>query len=526
MCAEGLVSFERRRPKQIDPAIRGRLGWILLTIAFLLGCLTIYWSQFGDEADNLVVGWLLTRGYVLYRDLFSHHFPFPYYWSAAVIGLFGKSIFAVRLSVWVFQIVALGIAMKLSRFHLSLGLAALIWSILRHLYKSNLVLYSPLCGASLVVVFAVTLSLLLERAEADWKTPLAIGLFSVLAILSDPLSVYAISVALLYLLLKQRKQGALALLFTAVGLGGYAAYLFASGTLQDFVRDAIQFNIEVYARYLQANHLRWRQLLDMLWKGLEILDPVWQDFDPFRTISVQNAGLDKWAFTGLLYRLAALVGVISLLLQKRFRSASFLYLFVAASLVINRWDFRAAAFVMISWVTLAAVVSQEWQEQERGRAVAVFGIVASFLLGLAALWLGIRVVDYTFIRNRDMLQPGFEPYEAASIQIRDLACGREQDVLLGYYPDGTYYYWFTEMRPVSRYVFLWPWVAETGLSEIIDELDQDEILALVQVHDIELWGIYNTRDYLTALYEYLDRHYVTLGEGVYMSPGLAAQCQR
>ena len=69
-----------------------------------------------DEADNLVVGLLLTRGYVLYRDVFSHHFPFPYYWVAAIVSLFGKSIFAVRLSVWLFQIVSFGIAMKLSGF--------------------------------------------------------------------------------------------------------------------------------------------------------------------------------------------------------------------------------------------------------------------------------------------------------------------------------------------------------------------------------------------------------------------------
>jgi hypothetical protein len=511
--------------KRFGKDTRRRLGWILLAVAFFLGCLTVGWNQFGDEADNLVTGWLLTRGYELYRDVFSHHFPFAYYWSAAVIGLFGKSIFVARLSVWVFQIAAFGISMRLSRFYLPLGLASLIWSLLRHLYRANMLLYSPFCGASLVVVFAVTLAVILETTQADWRHSLAVGLFSAVALLSDPLSVYALSVALIYLLIKRRKEGLLALVFTALGLCTYATYLVASGTVQDFVRDAILFNTEVYAKYLQANHLRFGELLEMLYKGLGIVDPAWQNLDPFRAISLESTQFDRWAFTGLLYRLALVVGVISLLVRKRFRAGSFVYLFAAATLVINRWDFRAAGFVMISLVILAGVISQEWQPRPGNRTLVALQVGVSIVLGLTALWLGIRVVEYTFVQNRDMLRPGFGRYEMASAQIRELACGHEQDVVLGHYPAGTYYYWFTEMKPVSKYVFLWPWVAKVGLSEILDELDQEQTLALVYIEDGKLWGLYDSKDYLRPLHDYLEGHYIELEEGVYMSPYLAAQCQ-
>ena len=501
-----------------------RLGWILLAVAFLLGCLTVGWSQFVDEADNLVTGWLLTRGYELYGDVFSHHFPFAYYWSAAVIGVFGKSILVARLSVWVFQIAAIGLSMRLSRFYLPLGLASLIWSVLRHLYRANMLLYSPFCGASLLVVFAITLVVMLETTQVDWRHSLAVGLFSAVALSSDPLSVYALSVAFIYLVIRRRKEGLLALAFTALGLCAYATYLVASGTFQDFVRDAILFNAEVYADYLQANYLRFSELLEMLYKGLGIVDPAWQNLDPFRAISLESTQFDRWAFTGLLYRLALVVGVISLLVGKRFLAGSFVYLFAAATLVINPWEFRAAGFVMVSLVILAGVIFQEWRPKAGNRALVALQVGATIVLGLMVLWLVVRVVGYTF-QNRDMLRPGFGRYEIASTQIRELACGHDQDVFLGHYPAGTYYYWFTEMKPISKYIFLWPWVAKVGLSEILDELDEEQILALVYVEHGTLWGLYDSKDYLRPLQEYLDQHYVELKEGVYMSPYLAVQCQ-
>ncbi len=189
--------------------VRVWLGWTLLVIAFFIGCLTIYWEAFVDEADNLVVGWLLTERYVLYRDIFSHHFPFPYYWSAVIVSLFGKSIFTVRLSVWLFQIISLGAAMRLSGYHLLLGLAALIWGILRHLYFGNMVLYSSFSGVSLAIVFIVTLAVIQQQININWRHMFAIGVFSLISIFSDPLSIYAIVVALVCLLINDVKYGVL-----------------------------------------------------------------------------------------------------------------------------------------------------------------------------------------------------------------------------------------------------------------------------------------------------------------------------
>jgi hypothetical protein len=125
---------------------RRKSGWLLVLVSFCIGFLTIYWGTEGDEADNLVVGTLIARGSVLYRDIFSHHFPFPYFWTALVVSLFGKSLLWIRASVWLFQIASFGIAMELSGYCLTLGCAAFFWSITRIFYQGNLVLYSSFCA--------------------------------------------------------------------------------------------------------------------------------------------------------------------------------------------------------------------------------------------------------------------------------------------------------------------------------------------------------------------------------------------
>lgn len=37
-----------------------------------------------DERDHLAAGFLMSKGWVLYKDIFSHHFPLPYYWVNAL----------------------------------------------------------------------------------------------------------------------------------------------------------------------------------------------------------------------------------------------------------------------------------------------------------------------------------------------------------------------------------------------------------------------------------------------------------
>ena len=47
-----------------------------------------YWLEFPDETDNIVVGWLVSQGYTLYKDLFAHHMPITYMLAHGIVTLF------------------------------------------------------------------------------------------------------------------------------------------------------------------------------------------------------------------------------------------------------------------------------------------------------------------------------------------------------------------------------------------------------------------------------------------------------
>jgi hypothetical protein len=504
---------------------RDRFGWILLLVAFLIGCSTLAVGNFKDEGDNLITGMLLLRGYSLYDDLFQNHFPFAYYWAAAVIGLVGKSILAVRLSVWVFQIVSFAIAMKLSRFVLPLSLLSLVWGIIRHIYSGNMILYHAFSSVSLVVVFAIVLAVLLRTVNANWKHSLTIGFFATVAVLNDPLTVYAVGIALVFLLVTNPKHGLMAALFTGIGLASYMGWLLVSGTLQGFVDQAILFNAQVFSKYKDTNPVRFRTILEQAIKGLEIWDPAWLNFDPFQPIPYN--GSDHWLFTGFLYRFAIIVASLFLLLQKDFRAASFLYLFACATLLNNVKGFRAAPFILLALLAASAVMTGAWWRKEnRSTATARLHLALGALIWLMVIWLGLRVVAHTLIHDRDRLLAYDHPFanqEAMGAAIKELACG-QPDVLLAHYPGTAYALWFADMKPVSRFIFMFPWEAEVFLDEVIGALDQDGVSAIVLIRDTAVWG-HQVQDYLRPLLEYLDANYVTINDITWISPHLAAQCQ-
>jgi hypothetical protein len=105
-------------------------------------------------------------------------------------------------------------------------------------------------------------------------------------------------------------------------------------------------------------------------------------------------------------------------------------------------------------------------------------------------------------------EANYAVYEAEAVEIwRELACSRS-GVSLGYYPGNPIIYWFTGMRPVSRYIVMWPWIAEVALADVISSLDEE--LAVACVADTAVWDKYSTREYAHSLLTWLDRNYVRL----------------
>jgi hypothetical protein len=113
------------------------IGLLFLSVLIALTQVYYVYYNFGDEGSTITIGWLVSKGWVLFRDVFSHHFPLAYVFVALVIKVFGSSILTIRLSLIFFRTLVFGISMIFSRYRLALGITALAWSLIGHLYLGN-----------------------------------------------------------------------------------------------------------------------------------------------------------------------------------------------------------------------------------------------------------------------------------------------------------------------------------------------------------------------------------------------------
>jgi hypothetical protein len=506
-----------------DSSNRKIIGLLLTILALVFGLMTLHKGAFSDEADNLVVGNLILKGEILYRDIFSHHFPFPYYWMSIIIGLFGKSVFIARLSVLAFQFMVFVLAMRFSRNYVLVGITALLWSIIRTFYYGHMVLYSSFVGASLFLVLITVILVFQQRISPNWRHWLAIGTFSSIALLSDPLSIYAIAVMIILLFTKKPLWAINAGLVIGLGFSLYTGYLLISGNMRFFIDKAILFNSDIYSRYVFANPLRLDALLDMIIKGLGITNKIWFDLDPFKPITDSYTALDSWFFTGFLFRFSIILSAVFLGLRKQFRAAILIYMYAAATSIINPWGFRTQPFIMVSLMAISFLITDGLGFSGDSKSFKVFRVVVGVIVLLMTIWLCSRLMTCNYDNLMGRVESPLIRYERESNQIQEWACNH-LNVLLANYPGGRYYYWFTDMKPVSQYTFMYPWVADVGLDEVIGALEHEETLAIVVINKSVIWGRYSTEDYLQPLKSFLEYDYYKVSDGVYVSPALHSRC--
>ncbi len=514
------------------------LGGSLLLIALGIGLATLFWGTFVDEGDNLAVGMMLSRGSVLYRDVFSHHFPFAYYWMAVVTALFGPSIAAARVSILLFEIGSFAWVMYVTRYFTPIGVLCILWNIAGLFFFSNLVLYTGFTGVALTAAFIVAVAILSKRIVAGQKELLTVGIFATVAVLSDPLAIYPILCLLIFLALSPaRIKGSLLVgAPIVIGLSLYSIYLLISGSLEAFYLDVIRFNAEVYSKYTFLSPFRLTNLLNLAGSALNLNGPAWQ-VDPLMLLGRDQ--LNRWLFTGFLFRLTPLVAALILVLRRRFVLAGFVYLYAVTLLAMNQDTFRIAPSALTAGFVGMWLVFENLDDATTSRPSLQEGRImgkmkwlvlrflpwsARCLIAFGFAWLLLRSARAVF-QNQQLFsyESNFAYYEDVVNHIHnDLACG-QTDVSLIYYPGEPTFNYMAGMPLASKYPYLWPWVAEVGLQETIQGLDSGKTIVNVDWLSL-LWGRYRAADYLAPLKTYLENNYYLAGQGFYVSPELASQC--
>jgi hypothetical protein len=238
-------------------------------------------------------------------------------------------------------------------------------------------------------------------------------------------------------------------------------------------------------------------------------------------------------FSPLVYKLVVIGFSLALLLARRTLAAAFVYVFAAAALTHQRTHFDYMPVVMLASLGLGSLaalpsllgadpppVSPPPERSLASRLQPLFR-GAAVLLGLA---LAVSSLAYP-LSHREILsyQYSCSAYENEAQRLLHLGCGEAE--YLGYYPGNPYIQFLTRLPPVSRYVFLWPWVAEVGQGEVIAALLEDPRAIVYLDERAEVWGR-RAGETLAPLRETLERDFIQVDERTYLSPALSQACLR
>lgn len=521
--------------RSLEPSLFISFGLLLLSAIVSLTQVYYVYYNWGDEGEIITIGWLISKGWVLYKDVFTHHFPLPYFFVALVVKLFGASILPIRLSLIIFRTLAFAISMKFSRYRLALGITALGWSLIGHLYLGNTLVYYSFSGFLLVCSIAIGLTLINEAHQVSKSGLFTMSVFCGLAVMTDPILLFPTTALIVFVMLAilfQKsnpinprqfiKIGALVCIGYGAGLGCYLAYALITGSLADFYQYALVFNAITYSKY--SPPITFTNAFEQLISGLGIFNPYWlSNISPFYVWDSFTT-LDAWVFTGFFYRFVILMACFICLLRRRYLIGVATYMVASLIMVRSTSIFYGSSLAFISifigaWLLAGDVFS--WPKitnrfWDRIRQIAQKTTWAIVLLMFC--WLNVRASHF-LLENTNRMQ--YDYYFGARMHdaafFKQLTCGNN-DVRLLIYPYDPIYYFLAQMPPASRFSYMLPWTAEIGQGEVIEALKHKPTVLIIN-REAEVWG-YPVETFLADLLRYIDDHYEKVKNGIYVSPSI------
>lgn len=524
------------------------VGYSLLGLSVVISLWQLFYENynFGDEGDTFAVGWLMSNGWEIYGDVFSHHFPGSYALVALVVKLFGPSPTAIRLSLVVLRTMVFGLLMRSDTLRFPLALTALAWSLLGPLYLGHTLVYQSLSGILILGAFVLSIAVVSKLIVPSRTLLLAIGVFLALAILTDPLMILPAGIVLSAIFLSayqdrrtpkgsRLRVGAsrcgLVLMSLLICMAVAIAWMAWMGNLGAFYKSGIQFNTQIYSKYAPNQGISgliypFSHLLDIFnesWTRNTSLFYEWESI----------LGLDQWIFTGLFYRLAILLGALLLFLRGKWLAAVFIYMYAAALLARSPTFFLASPFVLTSLFVASLIVSGS-VARERPRpenpmrtylstsTANSIGLLTWVVVMTMFGWLQIRGI---MLLGKDRVEMTYSAtfgwMESQAKELVDLTC-QATDARILVYPLHPMLYFLSEIPPASKYHFMTPWVAEIAQEEVLSELGRGPVVVQID-QDGAIWD-YPVREYLREVIAYLDQNYVRVLPDIFISPELKEIC--
>lgn len=496
---------------------------VIISMAFQIMKILSYNSNvFCDENDIITASWMMSEGCVLYKDIFSHHAPFPYYFLSVFdyIGVYGAT--ALRLCVFGLFFLILTLLMKQFQkeippviFSVAIG----IITVIKCPFCGNLILAESFYSISVLVLLA----LVYTRPHFDFSyfEMIEISLATFIAIMSTFFAVYPFLFFYLtyicirvkkYIKQKDIKLFVKDLKFFLIVLAPFLILLLMmllNGSLTDFIDNAYFFNSKYYNLYTNEGN----NILSVIIYGL---------------VGYTKHFKHTLCFIFLLLILAAV---------KYFkRSFNLMWTAVFALLVLLRhrdyFELLPGCYMIGFYLSL---LLYEFLISEKCRSIILtiknnsitarasslvkntinrfctFAKKQRYLNFLAKhmYLLLVLIIGISFTLTVGLNNNKFDDTKTYDV-IRSLT-DEDDKIWCAHLSPEIYYY--AERMPCNKNIFYLPWqsIVPGNNENVVDDIKKYDV-KVVFFQDGTIWQDYKTYDYAATIKNYLDENYFKIEE--------------
>lgn len=435
--------------------------YIIILMIFLFSFLYIFRFRntniFGDETDNFTGGWLISQGYMPYRDFFSHHMPLPYFLSSFLIFLGYDNPVMLRIGMIIITLIFWGIVYYILEENIDqkLFLAVMMaYTITTPMFWGYMLLADVLFAQSIFLAYLIYYR---KIGSLDFSRNDIVGLYIIfiIAILSTIVSLIPITLLVIFYIYKTKRY------MTFVPLIVIFLLIFSIPYIWFF---AFKFNMEYYSIY-------YKPILGMIvttvpmWFGLSLL--------------LLNA-------------------VYAYILYKKDKTFALFYIIFILSLMIRGSSFHGIPYFLLSIFAGMSVIYYFIQNMRREY---INGIMASILILL------IISIPYDTGGSFDK---GY--YDMLIQKYTD-----STDKIWIVPAEGSGMYIQNNRLPGTRFLYYYPWIAEYDKKDhlSLQDLEKNKPKMIIWDEQSKTWG-YKLSEYGNDTYQYISKRYIRIEPNVYI----------
>lgn len=493
----------------------------IFLIPYLLLLPSLGRNIFCDEYDVMTGSWLVSKGYIIYKDFFEHHMPFPYY-IMSIFNIIGLNFpIGLRLGYTLIILFFWILLYNISKDKLgkkTIFSFMLIHAITLHYYWGNMMLADSFFGFASTIILAIIIQN--EDLIFNIKEKIIIGIMTFIAFTSTVISIYPLMLFYLYYIINRiyiyyidiknaKYEFKKDINFMIIVLSPFIIWILSMvicNNFNSFIRDAIQFNTKYYSRFtgedtpltLITNYIK--NIPKIIYEGI---------FNGYPLFSYD------YIFNGVV-TIIPIIFTIIWYSKNNYKCSILSYLFLIL-LRMREPGFHSIPYYLPSFLLISIVIKEaisylklNIEKYQLNIKETVKQYSFSILVIIISIWEyeSIKLYGKTLFPLRNEI---IDPFISSQVEVmKQILTKNDMIWAAPIFPE---IYFFTKCEPANRNIFYLPWQSVVpGTNEkIIKDLNKNNPKVIYMLRSMDIWG-YPLEEYGYDVLQYISDNYFIVND--------------